>query len=54
LEQGFKTDREFVTALERKALEGALQGEESGAVKLKCQECGKEWFRPAGSWEQCE
>ncbi len=31
-----------------RAVEEALLGEEGGAVKLECQECGKEWLRPAG------
>jgi hypothetical protein len=35
-----------------RAVEDALPGEEGGAVKLKCQECGKEWLGPAGDWEQ--
>ncbi len=36
-----------------RAVEDALPGEEGGAVKLECPECGKEWLRPAGGWEQC-
>jgi hypothetical protein len=36
-----------------RAVEDALPGKEGGAVELECQECGKEWLRPAGGWEQC-
>ncbi len=36
-----------------RTVEDALLGEEGGAVKLECEECGKEWLRPAGGWEQC-
>ncbi len=32
-----------------RAVEDALQGEEGGAVKLECQECGKKWLRPMGA-----
>jgi hypothetical protein len=48
-----KTDEEVVIALERRAVEDALVGEEGGAVKLECQKCGKDQLRPAGGWEQC-
>ncbi len=39
--------------LKERAVEDALLGEEGEAVKLECQEYGKEWLRPAGGWEQC-
>jgi hypothetical protein len=44
LEQVPKTDSKVVTALERKSstVEDPLLVEEDGAVKLECQECGKE------------
>jgi hypothetical protein len=32
------TDREVITALEGRAVEDALPGEEGGAVELECQE----------------
>jgi hypothetical protein len=48
-----KTDREVSQLWKGRAVEDALPGEEGGAVKLECQECGKEWLRPAGGWEQC-
>jgi hypothetical protein len=41
-----KTDREVITALERKGSSDALPGEEGAAVELKCQKCGKEWLEP--------
>jgi hypothetical protein len=48
-----KTDREVSQLWKGRAEEDALPGEEGGAVKLECQECGKEWLRPARGWEQC-
>ncbi len=35
--------------MEGRALEDALPGEESGAMKLAYQECGKERLRPVGA-----
>jgi hypothetical protein len=54
LETGFPRLIEKLSQLWKgRAVEDALPGEEGGAVKLGCQECGKEWLRTAGDWEQC-
>jgi hypothetical protein len=31
------------------AVKDALPAEKGGAVQLECQDCGKEWPRPAGA-----